>query len=43
MMFANLTNPDEIFAFGCLMGSVTTWCVIRLADKLRQWDARNKQ
>jgi hypothetical protein len=42
-MIATLTNPDEIFAFGCLCGAVVTWCVMRVADKLRQWDARKNR
>lgn len=42
-MISVLTNPDEIFAFGVLNGAILTWCVMTLARKLRQWDARNKQ
>lgn len=39
-MIANLTNPDEIFAFGFLCGAVSCYCIVTVARKLRQWDAR---
>lgn len=42
-MQATITNPDGIFTFGVVVGSVITWSVLTIASKLRRWDARNNK
>jgi len=42
-MFAKLTNPDEIFAFGFILGCLSGYAFAKMLEIGKRMNERNKQ